>query len=73
MTRDLVRETLLDLEATAGEVDAAMRAADCDIVAEVLAELARRVRALKDEQRVIRGRRAHLHEQYPALRDVDVI
>jgi hypothetical protein len=65
--RDWVVETLLDLEATEGELQAAMRAATAARIEGAFTEL--RLRREWDELRLrdVRGKVAHMREQWPGI------
>jgi hypothetical protein len=65
--RDWVFNTLIDLEATDGEVLAAVNRATSNEVASALMHLDLGKQRAHARQRDLNGYRAHLVEQYPAL------
>ncbi len=69
--RDWIVDTVLDVDAPRWAWEAAMRAACPEELGIIERELWLARTWLEDEQRDIRGRRAHLAEQYPALRALD--
>lgn len=65
--RDWIYNTLVDAEATRGEVDAAWRAATPGERAQARTQIEGALWWDERQQHLIRGRLAHLREQYPAL------